>query len=184
MPKYSNVKKRIEDNKNSGNFIPIIPEGQESAIHTVRFITASIEESNNKNNNNMQAVLKCKIIKRGHELNNKEENLYFVLNNSNCHWQATNFLELMDALGLDWDRTDESDDLMETDWQPFFDELDDYSGNIDFDVEFKYQYDAKGVKKKGLNKYVQLETVKRVWPEKADEKAEKVEDEKEYDDTP
>lgn len=168
MPNYSNIKGKVKNAKEgkSEDYEPMIPDGEESAIHILRFVSGEIAESKG---GNIQAVLKCKVIKRGSKLNNKEEKLFFLLEHPKCPWQLDQFLAIMDGLGLDFAaRVPEN---MEHDgWKDIFDDMDDFEGKIDFEVEYKYQYEkAGGEKKKGFDKRVTFDKIKAIsWP-KAEE---------------
>ena len=183
MPDYSNIKGRVKNAKEGkGDFVPLIPDGEESATHTLRFVSASIEKSKG---GNIQAVFKCQVKKRGSELNNKDENIYYLLEHPNAPWQLDHFLAVMDGLGLDWSRIPE--DMEHSGWNDIFYDLGEVSEKIDFEVEYKYQYfnsgPNKGQKKKGYDKRVNFDDIKKVkWPAvESDSKDDEGDDE---DDTP
>ncbi len=103
MTNHSSIKDRINNaKKGKGEFTPLIPEGEKEAIHTLRFVSGKVERS--KKNNKM-AVLKCQLKKRGDKkLNDKEENLYFLLKPGTSDWQTDHLLAIVSGLGVDLNR--------------------------------------------------------------------------------
>ena len=179
---YSNVKSRVKKAKEGkgGNFVPMIPEGEDSATHILRFLSGKVELSKS---NNIQAVLKCQVRDRKNkELNKKDENLYFLLEHPNAPWQSDHFLAIMDGLGLDF-AARVPEDMDHDGWNDIFDDMEDSSSNIDFEVEYSYQYEKNGDKKKGYDKRVNFDALKAIaWPNSA--AADDADEGEDEDDTP
>lgn len=165
MKNHSNLKARIANAKTGGDgkFVSLIADGQDEAVHTLRFVSAKIEKSKK---NNVMAVLKCKLKKRGDkDLHDKDENLYFLLDHPDCSWQMDQLLAVVAGLGVDLNRIDEDDLCNEDVWNDIFEDMSEFSGNIDFKVTYKFQYEKNGDKKKGYDKRVDFDEIKAIsWP--------------------
>ncbi len=161
---HSNIQDRINNAKTGGQgkFVSLIADGQDEAVHTLRFVSAKITKSKK---NNIMAEVKCKLKKRGDkDLHDKDENLYFLLDHPDCAWQMDQLLAVVAGLGVDLNRIDEDDLCNESAWNDIFEDMAD-AGNIDFKVTYKFQFEKNGDKKKGYDKRVDFEALEAIkWP--------------------